>query len=150
MKHILLFLFVVVISAQCKKDDDGNQSEKDEEIIAAYIADNDLNAQAIGDGLYFVDEQTGTGEKPTSSSTVKVAYKGYFTNGQVFDQSSASGVTFGLQQVIKGWTRGIPYFREGGKGKLLIPSALAYGANPPSGIPKNSVLIFDVHLIKVL
>ena len=149
MKRILLFLFVGAALVQCKKDDDKNQSEIDNKIITAYITDNGLDAQNIGDGLYFVDEETGTGVKPTASSTVKVAYKGYFTNGQVFDQSSANGVVFGLNQVIKGWTLGIPHFKEGGKGKLLIPSKLAYGANSPSGIPPNSVLIFDVHLIEV-
>ncbi|WP_317164120.1 FKBP-type peptidyl-prolyl cis-trans isomerase [Cryomorpha ignava] len=150
MKRILLFLFVAVVSVQCKKDDGENQSEIDEKIISAYIADNGLDAQNVGGGLYFVDEQTGAGESPTASSTVKVAYRGYFTNGQVFDESSTDGVAFGLNQVIRGWTLGIPYFKEGGRGKLLIPSGMAYGANPPSGIPQNSVLIFDIHLIEVL
>ena len=150
IKRILLFLFVAATFVQCKKDDDEKQSEKDEKIITEYIANKGLDAQNIGDGLYFVDEQTGTGENPTASSTVKVAYKGYYTSGLVFDESSTAGITFGLNQVIKGWTLGIPYFKEGGKGKLLIPSEMAYGKNPPSGIPPNSVLIFDIHLIKVL
>ena len=150
MKRILLFLFVAAVFVQCKKDEVENQPEIDEEIITAYIADNDLDAQHIGGGLYFVDEQTGEGESPTASSTVRVAYSGYFTNGQVFDESSNDGVVFGLNQVIRGWTLGIPYFKEGGRGKLLIPSGLAYGANPPSSIPPNSVLIFDIHLIEVL
>lgn len=150
IKRILLILFVAGLLVQCKKDEQENQSEIDEKIIAAYIADNDLNAQNIGGGLYFVDEQTGWGVNPTSTSTVRVAYKGYFTNGQVFDESSSSGVVFGLNQVIRGWTIGIPHFKEGGKGKLLIPSEMAYGANSRPGIPLNSVLIFDVHLLEVL
>ena len=149
MKRILLFLFVAVALVQCKKDEE-NQSEMDEKIITKYIADKGLNAQNVGDGLYFVDEQTGTGENPTASSTVRVAYRGYFTNGEVFDESSTDGVVFGLNQVIRGWTLGIPYFKEGGRGKLLIPSGMAYGTNPPLGIPRNSVLIFDIHLIEVL
>ena len=150
MKRILLFLFVAMASVYCSKDDGESQSEIDEKIITNYISDKGLDAQNIGNGIYFVDEQTGTGENPTASSTVKVAYKGYFTNGQVFDESSTAGVVFGLNQVISGWTLGIPYFKEGGKGKLLIPSGMAYGANPPQGIPRNSVLIFDIHLIKVM
>ena len=80
---------------------------------------------------------------------MKVAYKGYFTNCEVFDEST-SGITFNLQQVIEGWTLGIPYFKEGGSGKLLLPSALAYGKKGTSGIPENSVLIFDIDLIEVL
>lgn len=150
MKRILLFLLVAAVSVQCKKDEEENQSEIDAEIITAYIAANELDAENIGNGLYFVDEETGTGESPTASSSVRVAYTGYYTNGQVFDASGSNGVVFGLNQVIRGWTVGIPYFKEGGKGKLIIPSEMAYGANPPSGIPPNTVLVFDIHLIEVL
>jgi FKBP-type peptidyl-prolyl cis-trans isomerase FkpA len=124
--------------------------EIDNEIILKYIADNNLDAMNIGSGLYYVNEQTGTGENPDPSSTVRVAYRGYFTNGEVFDESSSAGVTFGLNQVIQGWRMGIPFFKEGGRGMLLIPSGLAYGDSNRPGIPPNSVLIFDIHLIEVL
>jgi FKBP-type peptidyl-prolyl cis-trans isomerase FkpA len=150
MKRILLFLLVAVTSLHCKKDDDQSQTEIDKEIILQYIADNELDAMNIGSGLYYVNEETGTGENPDPSSTVRVAYSGYFTNGTVFDESNAEGITFGLNQVIQGWTMGLPFFKEGGSGKLLIPSELAYGSSPRSGIPANSVLIFDIHLIDVL
>jgi FKBP-type peptidyl-prolyl cis-trans isomerase FkpA len=150
MKRILLFLLVAVTSLHCKKDGDQSQTEIDNEIILQYIADNELDAMNIGSGLYYVNEETGTGENPDPSSTVRVAYSGYFTNGTVFDESNAEGITFGLNQVIQGWTMGIPFFKEGGSGKLLIPSELAYGSSPRSGIPANSVLIFDIHLIDVL
>ncbi len=150
MKRILLLLLVACTSIHCNKDDVEDQSQIDDKIIRKYIADNNLDAQNVGSGLYFVDEETGTGANPTPSSTVRVAYRGYFTNGQVFDESNSAGITFGLNQVIQGWTMGIPYFKKGGRGKLLIPSALAYGSSPRSGIPANSVLIFDVHLIDIL
>jgi FKBP-type peptidyl-prolyl cis-trans isomerase FkpA len=150
MKRILLFLLVAVTSIHCKKDDEQSQTEIDNEIILNYIADNNLDAMNIGSGLYYVDEETGTGDNPDPSSTVRVVYKGYFTDGQVFDQSSEAGVAFGLNQVIQGWTMGIPFFKEGGKGKLLIPSALAYGSRARPGIPANSVLIFDIRLVEVL
>jgi FKBP-type peptidyl-prolyl cis-trans isomerase len=52
--------------------------------------------------------------------------------------------------VIPGWTSGIPYFKEGGYGKLLIPSALGYGPSGSGSIPPNTVLVFDVKLIQVL
>ncbi len=150
MGRILLFLLVALTSVHCKKDEEVNQSEIDNEIILKYIADNNLDAQSLGNGLYFVDELTGTGANPTPASTVKVAYRGYFPSGQVFDQSNPNGIVFGLNQVIQGWTIGIPSFKEGGKGVLLIPSALAYGSNARNGIPANSVLIFDIDLIEVL
>lgn len=147
MKRLLFFLPLALLFVGCSDDDD--QSEIDRDIILTYIADNDLDAEHLGNDLYFVDEETGTGPNPNASSSVRVAYRGYFTNGQVFDESDTDGIVFGLNQVIRGWTIGIPYFKVGGRGKLLIPSALAYGSNPRPGIPANSVLIFDIHLIDV-
>jgi FKBP-type peptidyl-prolyl cis-trans isomerase FkpA len=150
MNRIFLFLLVAFTALHCSKDEEVDQAAIDNEIILKYIADNNLDAQDMGNGLYFVDEVPGTGPNPASSSTVRVAYRGYFTNGQVFDESESNGVVFGLNQVIRGWTLGIPYFKEGGKGILLIPSGLAYGDTPRSGIPANSVLIFDIDLIEIL
>ena len=57
--------------------------------------------------------------------------------------------TFGLNQVIKGWTEGIPYFKEGGNGILLVPAHLGYGSGGRPGISGGAVLIFEVKLIKV-
>jgi FKBP-type peptidyl-prolyl cis-trans isomerase FkpA len=71
------------------------------------------------------------------------------TDGSVFDQSNSAGVSFNLTSVIQGWQEGIPYFKKGGKGKLLIPSALGYGTQGTSGISPNSVLIFDINLLDV-
>jgi FKBP-type peptidyl-prolyl cis-trans isomerase FkpA len=117
--------------------------------IVKYIADNNLTAQKTASGLYYVIDEPGTGKQPTATSNVKVAYKGYYTNKTVFDQGSATGVSFSLQDVIKGWTEGIPYFKEGGSGKLLVPAALGYGSYNYKSIPGGSVLIFDVKLISV-
>ncbi|MCL4106398.1 UNVERIFIED_CONTAM: hypothetical protein GTU68_003559 [Idotea baltica] len=59
-------------------------------------------------------------------------------------------IVFSLNQVIRGWQLGIPYFSVGGSGKLIIPSELGYGSNSPSpDIPKNSVLVFDIWLYDV-
>lgn len=117
--------------------------------IVKYIANNQLNAVKTASGLYYVIDEAGTGKQPTATSNVTVAYKGYYTNKTVFDQSTSAGVSFNLQQVIKGWTEGIPYFKEGGSGKLLIPATLGYGSYNYNTIPGGSVLIFDVKLISV-
>jgi FKBP-type peptidyl-prolyl cis-trans isomerase FkpA len=117
--------------------------------IAKYISDNQLNATKTESGLYYVIDEAGTGKQPTSTSNVTVAYKGYFTNKTVFDPGSTTGISLNLQQVIKGWTEGIPYFKEGGSGKLLIPATLGYGSYNYNSIPGGSVLIFDVKLISV-
>ena len=117
--------------------------------IVKYIADNQLNAVKTESGLYYVIDEAGTGKQPAATSNVTVAYKGYYTNKTVFDQGSSTGVSFNLQNVIKGWTEGIPHFKEGGSGKLLIPAALGYGSYTYNTIPGGSVLIFDVKLISV-
>ncbi|MCZ4694040.1 hypothetical protein DWB61_02945 [Ancylomarina euxinus] len=130
-------------------DIDSLYESKNEYEITTYIAENDLNAQKTESGLYYVIEEEGTGTQPTASSNVTVAYKGYFINDSEFDSSKSDGISFDLQKVIKGWTEGIPYFKEGGKGKLLIPSHLAYGSRGTGPIPGGATLIFDIHLIKV-
>lgn len=149
MKYLLPILLVAFSLSSCAKKKAEKQAAEDEEIIQQYIADNNLNATATGSGLYYVIDAQGTGAGCTSASTVTVAYKGYYTSGSVFDESSAQGVEFPLSGVIKGWTEGIPYFKEGGTGMLLIPSALGYGKSGRGSIPPNSVLIFDIELIDV-
>lgn len=143
-----LFLLLAFVSCTAKKAE--KQAQTDDAILQQYIQENGLTAQKTASGLYYVIDNPGTGLPCNSNSYVKVSYKGYFTDGAVFDESDAQGISFSLTGVIKGWTEGIPYFKEGGNGKLLLPSALAYGKSGTSGIPANSVLIFDVKLLEVL
>jgi FKBP-type peptidyl-prolyl cis-trans isomerase FkpA len=151
MKHLLTTLLGLVLFISCTKDNNSivDYTAKNELEIKDYIAKNNLTAQRSTSGLYYVIDEPGAGTQPTATSNVTVAYKGYFTNGTVFDQSSAAGVSFGLNKVIPGWTEGIQYFKTGGSGILLIPSHLGYGSYDYSGIPGGSVLIFDVKLISV-
>ncbi|HRG88481.1 MAG TPA: FKBP-type peptidyl-prolyl cis-trans isomerase, partial [Chitinophagales bacterium] len=88
---------------------------------------------------------------PSATSTVTVHYHGLFMDGKVFDSSVERGqpATFGLNQVIPGWTEGLQLMKEGGKTCFIIPSNLAYGAQGRPGIPPNSTLFFEVELIKV-
>lgn len=148
MKYSLLsIIFTLFIS--CSKEKEVDYIAQNEEEIVAYVAKNKLNVQRSDSGLYYGINEAGTGKQPTATSNVTVAYKGYFTNGSVFDQSNANGISFGLQQVIRGWTEGIPYFKEGGNGILLVPAHLGYGNSDNRGIPGGFVLIFEVKLIKV-
>lgn len=146
--RLLLLLLPLFILFSCKKNVK-TQAQVDDEKIVAYIEKHKLIATKTQSGLYYVMDSLGTGSNPTASSTVTVAYKGYFVDEKVFDQSDFTGIKFNLSQVIKGWTEGIPYFKEGGKGKLLIPSELGYGNQARNGIPAASVLLFDIHLIEV-
>ena len=103
-------------------------------------------------GLRYIIEKEGTGAAPSATSQVTVHYTGYLLNGTKFDSSVDRGqpATFGLNQVIPGWTEGLQLMKEGGKNKLIIPYQLGYGENgmPPT-IPARSWLVFDVELIKV-
>lgn len=151
MRHLLSTLLAITFFISCSKDIETvtDYTAKNEQEIKDYLAKNNLTAQRTDSGLYYIINEPGTGTKPTATSNVTVAYKGYFTNGNVFDQSKAEGISFGLNQVIKGWTEGIPYFKTGGSGVLLIPSHLGYGSSNYGPIPGGSVLIFDVKLISV-
>ncbi len=139
---------LVLVSLGCSKDEK-EQRDIDEAIIKEYLQQNNLQAERTSSGLYYIINDEGFGARPTASSQVTVAYKGYLTTGLVFDESAFGGLRFGLRQVIPGWTEGIPKFREGGNGVLLIPSHLGYGSRAVGDIPANSVLIFDIALIQV-
>jgi FKBP-type peptidyl-prolyl cis-trans isomerase FkpA len=151
MKQLLSTLLVLTLFISCSKDTKTvtDYTAKNEQEIKDYLAKNNLTAQRSTSGLYYIINEQGTGTQPTAASNVTVAYKGYFTNGNVFDQSKAEGISFGLNQVIKGWTEGIPYFKAGGSGVLLVPAHLGYGSTNNGPIPGGSVLIFDVKLISV-
>ncbi|CAM4354346.1 FKBP-type peptidyl-prolyl cis-trans isomerase [Zobellia roscoffensis] len=153
MKKVL-FVLALVVFVSCGDDDKNEPKEvidytvQNEEDIKAYVEANGLDATRSDSGLYYVIKEEGTGENPTTTSDVTVAYKGYYLDGSVFDESSSEGITFNLQQVIAGWTEGITYFKEGGNGILLVPAALGYGNSDNRGIPGGSVLVFDVNLLE--
>src|SRR6478736_5550254 len=148
MRHLLSSLIALTLFISCTKPETNNEpidyTAKNDKEITDYIAKNNLTAQKSDSGLYYVINEPGTGDQPTATSNVTVAYKGYYTNKTVFDKSTDAGVSFPLQRVIKGWTEGIPYFKEGGSGILLVPAHLAYGSKNYNGIPGGSVLVFDV------
>ncbi len=105
--------------------------------------------------LLIQDETVGTGTVAAVGDSVTVQYVGSLTNGTVFDASANRGTqgftfTLGAGQVIKGWDQGLVGMKEGGKRKLLIPAALAYGSQAVGNvIPANSDLVFEVELVKV-
>jgi len=124
--------------------------------IQNFLTENNLTAEKTPEGLYYIIENEGTGDRPTERDDVSVHYEGRLLTGQVFDSNlltpSGSVNPFNLSQVIDGWRIGIPLFKEEGKGMLIIPPHLGYGNRPPVGtiIQPNSVLVFDVELLDVL
>ena len=91
----------------------------------------------------------GTGTRhPRPNSRVTVHYTGWTTDGQMFDSSVSRGepITFGLDEVIAGWTEGVQLMVEGEKRRFWIPESLAYQGQP--GAPAG-MLVFDVELIRI-
>lgn len=156
MKYILkitmLLMAGLVILSSCKKDDDtaAKQAEIDEQIIVDYLAANNIDAERDASGVYYLITDPGEGDQPNINSTIECYYKGYFTDGSIFDQSTQGPITYPLRNLITGWQYGIPYIKVGGSITLFIPSALGYGTFGSGSVPPNTVLIFDIDLIGVL
>jgi peptidylprolyl isomerase len=115
---------------------------------------NDFTPIENVDSLQIIDLKEGDGDAVAAGETVTVDYTGAIAaTGHIFQSSQDFGkpITFGLGQVIKGWTDGIPGMKVGGTRRLLIPAEQAYGSNPPygSGIPADAALVFDVTLHSV-
>ncbi len=102
------------------------------------------------DGMKVWDVKVGTGAAVKPGATVTVHYTGWLLNGTVFDSSKKRGqtISFGLHQVIKGWTEGVPGMMPGGVRLLLIPSDMAYGdRGSPGSIPPKATLVFEIELV---
>jgi len=149
LRKLLAFFFLVVLAASCKKDVT-DYGPIDKKIIEDYLVANNLTAQSTASGLYYIIIKPGGVNHPKITSSISANYQGYLTNGTVFDQSYSTGApaNFALTAVIKGWQEGLQLIGVKGKIKLLIPSALGYGATAKTGIPANSVLIFDIEMVE--
>jgi FKBP-type peptidyl-prolyl cis-trans isomerase len=105
-------------------------------------------------GLEYKILKAGDGPKPAASDQVVCNYRGTLINGTEFDSSYKRGqpATFGVGQVIKGWTEALQLMPVGSKWQLFIPSSLAYGERPDprSGIEPNAALIFEVELLSIV
>lgn len=104
--------------------------------------------------LQILDLTEGSGDEAQPGATVTAHYTGAVAaTGLIFQSSHDFGraIPFGLNQVIKGWTDGVPGMKVGGTRRLIIPAEQAYGATPPpgSGIPANAALVFDIELVAV-
>lgn len=122
----------------------------------AFLAQNGKKAgiKTTASGLQYEVIKEGTGAQPKATDIVAVQYEGKLLDGKVFDSTAQHGgqpAVFPLNQVIPGWTEGLQLMKEGSKYRFYIPSKLAYGEQgaPQGGIEPNSVLIFDVELMKV-
>ncbi|MCC6579655.1 MAG: FKBP-type peptidyl-prolyl cis-trans isomerase [Phycisphaeraceae bacterium] len=131
-------------------DGDNNQKAAD-----AFLAENAKKegVKTTASGLQYIVVKEGEGKTPTPSDFVEVHYRGTLLSGKEFDSSIQRGkpAQFKLDGVIPGWTEGLQLMKEGGKMKFYIPPKIGYGQRGAGNIiPANSLLVFDVELLKVL
>jgi len=120
----------------------------------AFLAENKNRAEVIetASGLQYEVLAEGTGAKPGPTSKVTTHYHGTTIDGKVFDSSVQRGqpLSFGLNQVISGWTEGLQLMSVGSKYRFYIPHNLAYGERGAGGaIPGGATLIFEVELFDI-
>lgn len=114
---------------------------------------HDFEPREVVQELEIIDMEVGTGEEVKAGATITAHYTGALCkNGIIFQSSLDFGkaITFGLDQVIRGWTLGVPGMKVGGTRRLIIPAEQAYGAHSPArNIPANSDLVFDIDLVAI-
>lgn len=121
----------------------------------SFLADNAKKEGVVvlPSGLQYQVLKEGNGKKPSATDQVKCHYEGTLIDGTIFDSSYQRNepATFGLNQVIAGWTEGVQLMSEGAKYRFFIPYNLAYGERGAGAqIPPFAALVFDVELLKVL
>lgn len=162
MKKILgLSLLVLTLMTACNKDESCKLSApstvapaSEIQAVKDYLNSKSITATQDPSGVFYVMTAPGSGTaSPTICSTINFKYKGSLTNGNVFDNSGTTAVSYPLGNLIVGWQKVIPLMKKGGKATLYIPPSLGYGPNDlkdGSGnvvIPGNSILIFDIELV---
>jgi FKBP-type peptidyl-prolyl cis-trans isomerase len=146
-----------MIEAQ-QKSMERQQAEGEANLVAgeSWLSENGKRSGVVttDSGLQYEVIKMGDGPKPTAQSQVRVHYRGTLIDGSEFDSSYQRGqpATFGVGQVIRGWTEALQLMPAGSQWKLYIPAGLAYGntRGPGGQLPPNSALIFEVELLEVL
>lgn len=152
---IAAMVAAVLVFNSCSKEDeisyDPYKNQKDGQ---EFLENNGKREGVVttNSGLQYEVISAGRedGKKPTATSSVQCNYTGTFINGKTFDSSNGTPIVFPLNGVIRGWTEGLQYMKEGAKYRFFIPYNLAYGPSGYHTIPPYSTLIFEVELIKVI
>ncbi len=154
-KYIVLLIVLGLIVSFFVRNNANREAAKVNTIKAAEFLEGNRQVEGVietASGLQLQVLTTGEGDShPVASSKVKVHYHGTLLDGTVFDSSVERNepISFGLNQVIKGWTEGLQLMVVGEKTRLFIPAELGYGNNAAGKIPPGSLLIFDVELLAI-
>ena len=153
-KFIIIVLILILAFFIFQRMNSGKNASENIQLGEVYLAANATQEGVFSteSGMQYIVLEKGEGTvHPTADSNVEVHYHGALMDGTVFDSSVDRGktISFGLKQVILGWTEGLQLMVEGDKFRFYIPSKLAYGNKGVRQIPAGSLLIFDVELIKI-
>ena len=153
-KYILLSCLILLVGCKTASAENTNEKFKNSKnkFVRGSVETMDKNKMITTEsGLQYEVMTMGSGDKPEATDKVEVHYHGTLLDGTVFDSSVDRGqtITFGLNQVIKGWTEGLQLMPIGSKFKFTIIPELAYGDRDMGSIPPNSTLIFEVELFDI-
>lgn len=163
MRPLLALSLAVLVAAACgdAEPEDTAPATPDPALTSSEVASTyapvlgvDLDRMTRHDsGLYTEDLELGSGEIAESGDSIVVHYTGWLPDGFRFDSSVGADpfpVVIGTGEVIRGWDEGVPGMRVGGKRRLVIPPAMAYGARGAGDvIPPGATLVFDVELLEI-
>ncbi len=154
MKFVLVVLVLAAVWFIANHFMNSGKAKENIQLGQEFLAKNSTadGVQTTASGLQYKVLEAGTGTAhPSASDRVKVHYHGSLIDGTVFDSSVDRGepISFGLNQVIAGWTEGLQLMVEGEKTRLFIPSELGYGNRGAGKIKPGSTLIFDVELLGI-
>ena len=154
MKFVVIVLAVIAVSFIVNHFLNSGKAKENIQLGQDFLEQNSVleGVQTTASGLQYTVLTPGTGSvHPKATDEVKVHYHGTLIDGTVFDSSVDRGepISFGLNQVIPGWTEGLQLMVEGEKTRLFIPSNLGYGNRAAGKIKPGSTLIFDVELIGI-
>jgi peptidylprolyl isomerase len=155
MKYIVLAVVIALVIFYFTKNSNNKKAAIENIQIGKDFLEKNKNNEGVLEttsGLQYQVLQKGDGsEHPSASSTVKVHYHGLLLDGTVFDSTVVRDkpISFGLNQVIKGWTEGVQLMVVGDKFKFFIPSELAYGNRATGEITPGSTLVFEIELLAI-
>ena len=151
---LIIIVIAIVLFVLIRQNNNKEAAKLNVKLGSDFLVANKTEEGVIetSSGLQYKVLTQGEGtENPTASSKVKVHYHGTLLDGTVFDSTVERGepISFGLNQVIKGWTEGVQLMVVGEKTRFYIPSYLGYGNQPAGKIAPGSLLIFDVELLAI-
>jgi peptidylprolyl isomerase len=155
MKYVVLVIIIVLVVMYINKNANNKKAAFENIAISKDFLTKNKALEGVietASGLQYQVLEKGEGTvHPTSKTKVKVHYHGSLLDGTVFDSSVDRGepISFGLNQVISGWTEGVQLMVAGDKFKFFIPSNLGYGNSSAGDITPGSLLIFEVTLLEV-